>query len=180
MNFTPRCEGCIPDPVILPKLNADRDQLIRFIGRVFRHAEGRVSLRAFTNRDQTPVFLEDAELSDQSLVERARAIATKAANDERGVVFSPPIATFNGARDPERGYLKADQKNLKQGLTLSVELDKNPNASRRKLEAGRIGQDPVAVKLILALVSPAPGRDHQRRWAEKRGPELPKIRKNPP
>jgi hypothetical protein len=135
MNFTPRCEGCVPAPVILPKLNADRDQLIRFIGRVFRHAEGRVSLRAFTNRDQTPVFLEDAELSDQSLVERARAIATKAANDERGVVFSPPIATFNGARDPERGYLKADQKNLKQGLTLSVELDKNPSASRRKLEA---------------------------------------------
>jgi putative DNA primase/helicase len=117
-------------------LSADREQIGRFIDRVFKHAdkEARISLRVFTHKDQKTVDLKDAKLGDPRLLELACTMATAAANDMRGVVFSPPVATFNGARDPQRGYLKADDNNLKQGVVLSVELDKTPTAGRQKLE----------------------------------------------
>ena len=120
-------------------LSADRDQLDKFIGHVFKHAdpEGRISLRGFLNNDQSgpAVILEDAKRGDPTLLELAVATASKAANDERGIVFSPPIATFNNVRsNTRRGFLRATTENLRQGLTLSVELDKNPTAGRRKLE----------------------------------------------
>src|SRR5262245_15997830 len=116
-------------------LLADRDQIKRFIDVVFRHADpdGAISIRAFLQKDQKSVFLRDAKVSDPNLVDIVCAAAVEAANHRLSAVFSPPIATFKGER--LRGYLKATTANLRQGVTLSVELDDTPAASLRKLEA---------------------------------------------
>ena len=76
-------------------LEPDREQLDRFIKTLFRHAykNGRVSIRAFVvnkGGQQTAVILDDARLGDADLLDRVVVAAAKAANDKRGVVFSPP------------------------------------------------------------------------------------------
>jgi putative DNA primase/helicase len=119
-----------------PILDPDRDQIEKFVSAVFKHAdrEGRIALRGFSNQNNIPVILEDMRLGDHDFLDRVTALAADAANDPAGAVFSPPIAIFNESRS-ENGWLKANTENLKEGLTLSVECDKNPSEARQKLEA---------------------------------------------
>jgi hypothetical protein len=82
------------------RLTPDRALLDKFIKIVFRHADkdGRVSIRVFivnkTTGKPKAEILDDARLDDADLLDRVVAAAAEAANDKRGLVFSPPIATF--------------------------------------------------------------------------------------
>jgi hypothetical protein len=117
-------------------LAANLDDVREFVYLIFRHAGpgGRVALRGFINENNVAVILKDASLDDPDFIERIAALIAEAANDPRGVVFSPPLAMFGDTRDADKGWLKADADNLKEGLTLSVECDENPGEACRKLE----------------------------------------------
>jgi hypothetical protein len=112
-------------------LQADREQIQRFVDALFRYAEegSFVSLRAFHD-DASQVFKIGAHriTADRTvLVDAAFQLATAAARADRPVVFAPPIATFAD----ERG---ATEANLQNGLCLSVECDSAPEAARQRLE----------------------------------------------
>jgi hypothetical protein len=107
-------------------LEPDREQLARFIGTLFQHAEegGFVSLRAFFDDEQAkkrgdgPFKIRTVRLNGGGLapvIDAAFRLATEAAAATRPVVVSPPIATFKSG--------KADEKNLIEGLALTVEMD---------------------------------------------------------
>jgi hypothetical protein len=113
-------------------LEPDRVQLETFVETLFRHADKRgfVSLRAFFEDGGkksfriTPTslmgglgFLTDAALDD----------ARRAAQNPKPVVFAPPIATFTN-KD------RATEKDLFEGLALSVECDARPQQARTILE----------------------------------------------
>lgn len=112
-----------PEPV---PLQADRDQLLQFIDNLFLHAGegGTVSLRAFYDdalakkRNDPPYKIVCIRLNGsglEPLIDAAEQLAGEAASAGRPVVFAPPIATFRSG--------KAAEKNLLEGLVLSVELD---------------------------------------------------------
>src|SRR5262249_2043969 len=61
------------------------------------------------------------------IVAWAYQIAQLAAHAHEKVVFCPPIATFTNSRH-------AREQDLAEGLVLSVECDKHPQAAREKLE----------------------------------------------
>ena len=60
------------------------------------------------------------------LVDHATRQAIRAANSTRPAVFAPPVVTFVGTRTRER--------DLGNGLVLSVEADHAPAVARRNLE----------------------------------------------
>ena len=60
------------------------------------------------------------------IVDHAAHQATKAANAARPAVFAPPVATFIGSRTRER--------DLGNGLVLTVEADQAPAIARRNLQ----------------------------------------------
>jgi hypothetical protein len=60
------------------------------------------------------------------IIEHAAHQATKAANAARPAVFAPPVATFIGSRARER--------DLGNGLMLTVEADQAPAIARRNLQ----------------------------------------------
>lgn len=112
-------------------LKADRDQIARFVGALFRHADEDtfVSLRAFYDDAKKVFGIEAYPLRGDldGLVAAATSFATRAAQHHRPVVFAPPIATFtNGDR--------ATEDDLQNGLALSVECDQRPSEARQKLE----------------------------------------------
>ena len=116
------------------KLHADRAQIEQFVGALFRYAPDNsyVSLRAFDQVDskKPAVFIRPVRINGDGLkplVDQASRAATDAALG-RPAVFAPPIATFSNP-DHARGI------DLAAGLTLSVEIDENPTASLRRLEA---------------------------------------------
>jgi putative DNA primase/helicase len=118
----------------MPRLMIDTEQMTRFVEVLFRHAdEGTfVSLRAFHDSkegtwrhpDWPTVRLSGAGLND--LVEGAIGFADQCANAPEEVVFAPPIATFKTANG-------AAEKDIANGLTLSVECDQAPTRARNKL-----------------------------------------------
>jgi hypothetical protein len=108
-------------------LGADGTQLERFVGAMFRHAHegGTVSLRAFYDdalarkRDEKPFQIRGVRLNGggfEPVVRAATKLAEAAARATRPVVVASPLATFAGGG-------KADERNLLEGLALSVELD---------------------------------------------------------
>jgi hypothetical protein len=113
-------------------LAADRDQLGRFVGPVFRYADADtfVSLRSFTHRQgEKPAKIEAVKLNGHghaALVTAAERHATWAANHREPLVFAPPVATFT---NPAR----ATEADLAQGLALSVELDETPTEALQTL-----------------------------------------------
>ena len=113
-------------------LQADRDEIDRFVRALFPHAdEGSfVALRAFYDDAQQVFEIRSHQLTGDlgALTDAACAQATRAARAPRPVVFAPPIATFNSATS-------AAEKDLANGLALSVECDRNPSAARARLEA---------------------------------------------
>lgn len=112
-------------------LQADRDQIERFVGALFRYADedSFVSLRAFYDDASATFDITPCRLGvDRTcLIDAAVATATRAARHARPVVFAPPIATFSNAD-------RATEADLQNGLTLSVECDQHPNAARQQLE----------------------------------------------
>jgi hypothetical protein len=101
-------------------LEADGDEIDRFVRALFRHASPRtyVSLRCFPQHDGGDGFrIRPFGLGDDNLdllVEYATEQATWAAANDG--VFCPPVCTFCGAE-------RAGEAELADGLVLSVELD---------------------------------------------------------
>ena len=100
-----------------------------------------MSLRAFHEGEDkvfrvSPVKVLDGNL--KFLVDVAEDDARRAAQDPKRIVFCPPLCTFR----ERKGAGEAD---LVEGLTLSVEVDQNPEAARAKLEP-LLGPATVAVR----------------------------------
>lgn len=105
---------------------ANPAEIERFVHALFRHANegGFVSLRGFYDdalakrRDEKPFKIVAVRLNGDGLepvINATAKLAEDAATAGRPVVVAPPIATFASGR--------ASEKNLIEGLALSVELD---------------------------------------------------------
>jgi RecA-family ATPase len=104
-----------------------------FVVGLFRYAgpKGVVSLRAFFEQDSTKPFrITPTQLTGglPFLIEAAQDDANRAANFPRAVVFCPPIATFADRKG-------AKERDIAEGLALSVECDSCPLQARRRLES---------------------------------------------
>src|SRR5262249_4528693 len=111
------------------------DQLEIFVEALFRHVKSRqqgfVSVRSFYDDGGNRTFrITPTSLAGglKFLVDVAEDDARRAANEPQCVVFCPPIAVF-GNKDHAR------EQDLIEGLTLSVECDKNCQQARAGLEA---------------------------------------------
>ena len=113
-------------------LEPDRDQLEIFVEALFRYAGGQgfVSLRAFYEDDSVrPFRITPTSLAGglPFLIDVAEDDARRAANCPKPVVFCPPLATF-------RSNNGATEKDIAEGLALSVECDADPQTARARLE----------------------------------------------
>jgi hypothetical protein len=113
------------------RLQADRAELAHFVEATFRYADDgtHAVLRTFADGSNevlgtVRVALNGAGLDP--LIDHALHHATKAANTARPAVFAPPVATFIGNRARER--------DLGNGLVLTVEADQAPTIARRNLQ----------------------------------------------
>ena len=117
-------------------IEADRDEIARFVAALFQHADTDtfVSLRAFRDDADGAWGYEHwstVRINGDgfgALVDAAFALASACAAAAEAVVFAPPIATFNKAD-------KADAGSLANGLVITVEIDADPATAREKLEA---------------------------------------------
>lgn len=114
-------------------LEADQKQIAQFVDALFRHARqgAAVSLRAFRHDNKpfghaSPVTINGGGLGPVTAA--ASRMATSAARSAEPVVFCPPVATF----DPRSG--RARERDLAEGLALSVECDRAPGVARERLE----------------------------------------------
>src|SRR4051794_12488381 len=116
-------------------LQPDREAITIFVNALFRYADegGFVSLRAFRDdrdgtwrRDRWPVKkLNGAGLG--IIIDAAVAFAAECANATERVVFAPPIVTLKNASE-------AAEKDVSNGVALSVECDADAAAARVLLE----------------------------------------------
>jgi hypothetical protein len=114
---------------------ADREELARFVDALFRYAdEGSfIQLKAFRddidgvwNSHQWPAVKIDSG-GLELVIEAAHAFAGRCAAAPEKVVFAAPVATFKTA-------CGAAEKDIANGLALSVECDENAEAARERLE----------------------------------------------
>lgn len=145
--------GCADMP-----LEADRDQVTRFVDALFRYAdEGTyVSLRSYHEGSNkvfsiTPVALTHDHTGLIDTICREICVAASA---PMPVVFCPPVATFWNDDPAERW--RARQEDLRNGLALSVECDRQPQEARRILEA-LLGPATVVVRSGGTWVDPQTG-----------------------
>ena len=113
------------------RLEADRAELARFVDATFRYADDGTEavLRTFVEGSNEVLGSVRVPLNGVGLdpiVDHATHQATKAANAVRPAVFAPPVATFLGRRTRER--------DLGNGLVLSVEADQAPAIALRNLQ----------------------------------------------
>src|SRR5919106_1475231 len=113
------------------RLEADRAELARFVDATFRYADDgtHAVLRTFAEGSNEVLASVRVPLNStgvEALIDHAARQATKAANAVRPAVFAPPVATFVGTRARER--------DLGNGLVLTVEADFAPTTARRNLE----------------------------------------------
>ena len=113
------------------RLAADRVEIARFVDATFRYADDGTDavLRTFAEGSSEVLGTVRVPLNGAGLepiVEHAAHQATKAANTVRSAVFAPPVATFVGNRARER--------DLGNGLVLTVEADQAPTIARRNLQ----------------------------------------------
>jgi hypothetical protein len=143
-----------PDPTLIE----------RFVNGLFAHAAegGIVSLRAFYDdelakrRDEKPFRIRTVRLNGAGLepvVRQAVRLAEEAAQSGRPVVVAPPIVTFADSR--------ASEKNLLEGLTLSIELDEHPSEGLATLR-GAIGQPTMVVASGGLWCDPETGELHDK------------------
>jgi hypothetical protein len=107
-------------------------QLEQCAEALFRHAtDGYVSVRSFFDDNKRGVFEINAFPWKQGGVERLVSLASeqarKAAKEQRPVNCCMLFATLSDAEH-------ARNEDLKQGLTLSVEIDRHPQAGLERLE----------------------------------------------
>ena len=123
-------------------MQADAEAIGAFVDALFCYADQDtyVSLRAFSDGANKVFRIMARKVGDslEGLAKTAAIEATMAANHAAyPVVFAPPIATFtndSGARE----------RDLANGLALSVECDATPGAARTRLE-GLLGPATVVV-----------------------------------
>ena len=128
----------------MPDLHADRSELARFIGALFRYTDSDTfaSLRAFDQfqRGVAAEFIRSIKINGslEPLIDAAIKAARDAANADHPVVFAPPVCTFT---NPDR----ARTEDLANGLALSVEIDEgDTHAARQRLE-GLLGPPTVVM-----------------------------------
>ncbi len=113
------------------RLQQDRAAVAEFIDVLFRYAGPHtyISVRAFheANDKARPLLLNWVP-AGASAVDLLCQYISRAANHEEPYVFCPPVATFASPKNAATG-------NLAEGIVLSVECDKAPEAARRKLMA---------------------------------------------
>jgi hypothetical protein len=113
-------------------LEPDRAQLEIFIESLLRHAApgNYLSLRSFFEHESRPLHIVPAQINGNlaAIADLGERIARQAANNDQAVVFCPPVATFYNART-------AEEKDVAEGLVLSVECDTDPQQGRKRLEA---------------------------------------------
>lgn len=135
------------------RLIADGDQIRRFAEALFRYADEEtfVSLRAFHDNRNAVFHIQQQQIArdNTALILAASDLATKSANASEPVVFCPPIATFSNPRS-------ATEKDLANGLALSVECDQAPQAARQTLEA-LLGPATIVVRSGGVWVDPGTG-----------------------
>ena len=123
-------------------LEPDRNQIEIFVDAVFRHAStGFFSLRAFYEGEDKSFRISSVPViagNFKFLCDVVEDDARRAAQYPKPVVFCPPLATFSNKDN-------AREKDIAEGLTLSVECDENPEAARAKLEP-LLGPVTVAVR----------------------------------
>jgi|GEM_PF-3336979 len=138
--------------------DARREELETFVTTLFKHATpgNWVSLRSFPDdRDGKPFKITPVKLGDlNALIDKAYRDAQLAANARDKVVFCPPIATFINSRH-------AGQKDLAEGLTLSVECDENAQAARKNLDK-LLGPATVVVESGGKWNNPETGKDEAK------------------
>jgi hypothetical protein len=115
-------------------LQPARDQIEIFVEALFRHAtlRGYVSLRAFPedrNSSRKAFRINPTGLSGglKFLIDVAEDDANRAANHPEPIVFCPPIAVFANKQS-------AGERDLAEGLALSVECDRDPLQAKQRLE----------------------------------------------
>jgi hypothetical protein len=161
-------------------LTPDRGQIEMFVDGLFRHAgpQGFVSVRAFLEGNSTKPFrISAAKLTGglRFLVDVAEDDAYRAANYPSAVVFCPPIAVFV---DKEH----ARERDIAEGLALSVECDARPRHARATLEA-LLGPATFVVRSGGKWTDPATGEFHDKmhlHWRLRepaRGPALSMLKK---
>jgi RecA-family ATPase len=109
-----------------------REQIDTFVDGLFRRVtlgRGFASLRSFYDDGSNRVFrIATVRLSDlKVLADAAEKQAKLAASCKEPVVFCPPIAVFSNEEH-------AGEKDIAEGLALSVECDKRPRDAKAKLE----------------------------------------------
>jgi hypothetical protein len=117
----------------------DMEELARFSGAMFKRAnpERVVALRAFDEtKDVRPLFAEPISLGHPQFREVVYERTHQAANRDKPAVFCPPVVTFRNGKNA-----KAD--NVLEGVALSVDCDKAPNAALAVLK--EILGDPTVV-----------------------------------
>ncbi len=145
-------------------LEPDRAELSRFINALFMHANegGMISVRAFyddelAKKRKEPAFrIRSVRLNGGGLepvTELAFKVTAEALKPTRPVVVCPPICTF--------GSGKADEKNLLEGLVLSVELDERPKDALAVLRPV-IGPPTLVVESGGEWADPENGEVHQK------------------
>ena len=134
-------------------LAVDAAAIGQFVSALFRYADpdSFVSLRTFAEGGGGAHSIEAHAIGDSlhGLANAATRHAQRAARAADPSVFAPPVATF-------RTSGKADEANLANGLTLSVECDATPDAARARLES-LLGPATVAVASGGEWINPATG-----------------------
>ena len=140
----------MPEPV--------REQMETFTDALFRHArEGFISHRAFVE-GTSKIFRISATPVTRGLsfvVDVAEDHARRAANNPKPVVFCPPICTFLTGK-------RAREKDIAEGLALSVECDSHPEQAQIILE-GVLGPPTVSVLSGGKYVDPDTGSVEKKR-----------------
>ena len=145
-----------PDLEPEPPPQPDRAQLAAFIPVVFKHASTGVyvSMRSFRHNNK-PFRIATIKLNGYftGLINLAYQEAELAAHAHEKVVFCPPVATFTNAQH-------ATEKDLAEGLVLSIECDTHPRAALAKLIA-LLGPPTVVVESGGGGPIPRPARSNR-------------------
>ncbi len=126
-------------------LTPSRPDIERFVSYLFRYADAGsfISLRAFDQfkRNVPAVLVEGVRVEGNliDVVTQAEFAAERAANWDCPVVFAPPVATFNNAK-------QARSIDVQNGVALSVEMDAGDTEAGRKLLESVLGPCTIQVR----------------------------------
>lgn len=119
-------------------LTADEGQIRHFVNAIFKRCVlkdgmtfgGRISFRAFRNRDAKPILHGEWEPLVGKPIARAAQLATRIARrpPEEAAVFAPPVCLFNDSG-------RARAADVLACPAIAIEIDAAPMAGRQALEA---------------------------------------------